>query len=148
MSMSPFIDQFPDVAGREMVVLHVQQQGLPVPPGEYGFFEWFCVNPDCDCRRALLQVRSPQFPGRILATINYGWESEVFYTRWMHGDQEAGREITSASLDPLNPNSELADALLDGFRDFLKAHPEANQQFKRHYELFKGPQKKKRGTRR
>ena len=43
-----------------------------------------------DCRRALLQVLSPQFPDRILATINYGWESAAFYTKWMHGDEEAG----------------------------------------------------------
>jgi hypothetical protein len=142
--MVPFIDRFPDVASREMFVLQVRQEGLAVPPGEYGFFEWFCNEDGCDCRRALLQVLSPQFPDRILATINYGWESAAFYTKWMHGDEEAGREISGASLDPINPNSELADALLGSFRDFLKAHPEANQQLKRHYEMFKGPQKKRR----
>jgi hypothetical protein len=145
--MSPFIDQFPDVAGREMLVLHVQQPGLPLPPGEYGFFELFCIDPDCDCRRTILQVRSPQFPGRILATINYGWESEAFYNKRMPWDENAGREITSASLDPLNPQSELADALLDGFREYVRRDSFFPQQLKRHYKLFKGPQRKRRRKR-
>lgn len=136
--MTPFIDRFPDVAGLEMLVLHVQQPGLPVPPGEYGFFEWYCEDDGCDCRRVLLQVISPKQPGKVLATINYGWESEAFYTAWMHGDAEARREITSASLDPLNPQSRLADRLLDGFRDFLRASPEFKVQLRRHYDLFKG----------
>lgn len=140
--MIPFQDLFPDVAGREMLVLHIQQRGLPLPPGEYGFFEWFCEDAGCDCRRALLQVISPQHPGRILATINYGWESVAFYTDWMHGDAEAGRDITSASLDPLNPQSELADALLEGFREYLRRDPYYSQQLQRHYELFKSTQEK------
>jgi hypothetical protein len=148
MGMSPFDDQFPEVAGREMFVLHVIEEGLPLPLGEYAFLERYCVDPGCDCRRALFEVFSPQFPGRILATINYGWESEAFYTRWMHGDRESAREIISASLDPINPNSELADPLLDAFRDYVEAHPEANQQLKRHYAMFKAPQKKRRGGRR
>jgi hypothetical protein len=140
--MSPFIDRFPEVAGREMLVLHVQRAGLPLPQGEYGFFEWYCEDDKCDCRRVLLQVRSPQFPDRILATINYGWECRAFYTAWMHGDKQAGREITSASLDPLNPNSELADALLDMFRDYVSEEKSYAQMLKRHYDLFKGEQKK------
>ena len=140
MSMSPFIDQFPDVAGKEMLVLHIQEPNLPMPPGEYAFFECFCINPDCDCRRAVLQVRSPQFPGRLLATINYGWESEAFYTRWMHGDKKAGREITSAVLDLLNPQSDLADSLLDGFRDYVSRDSFYPQQLQRHYDMFKSTQ--------
>ena len=138
--MTPFDQHFPDCAGAERLVLHIQEKGLPLPPGEYGFFEWFCEDPDCDCRRALLQVISPQRPGEILATINYGWESEAFYTKWMHGDAKAGREITSASLDPLNPNSELADALLAGFRDYIRSDSFYPQQLRRHYEMFKSTQ--------
>ena len=130
-----------------MFILHVQQPDLPLPHGEYAFFEWYCNEDGCDCRRALLQVLSPQFPGRVLATINYGWETAEFYNDKMPWQEDAGREITSGSLDPLNPNSELAAALLEGFRDFVKMHPEANQQFKRHYELFKKTQKKNRRKR-
>jgi hypothetical protein len=120
-----------------MLVLRVLDPGLPLPPGEYGFFEWYCEDPGCDCRRVLLQVCSPQQPGRILAIINYGWESAAFYIEWMHGDNEAGREITSASLDPLNPQSELADALLDRFREQVCRDANYPGQLRRHYDLFK-----------
>ena len=138
--MSPFHDRCPEVAGSEMLVLHIKDNGLPLPPGEYAFFEWYCTDAGCDCRRALLQVLSPQHPGRALATLNYGWESAAFYTEWMHGDETAGQEITSASLDPLHPRSELADALLDGFRDYVRLDSYYPQQLQRHYELFKSTQ--------
>ena len=138
--MFPFDQCLPDCAGAERLVLRIQQGRLPLPPGEYHFFEWYCEQTKCDCRRALLQVISPQWPGKILATINYGWESQAFYTQWMHGDANAGREITSASLDPLNPNSELADALLAAFRDYLRNDSFYPQQLRRHYEMFKSTQ--------
>ncbi len=120
-----------------MLVLRIEEQGLPLPPGEYAFYEWYCSNADCDCRRVLLQVISPQLQRGVLATINYGWESAAFYTRWMHGDKQAGREITSASLDPLHPQSELADALLKGFRDYVRLDSFYPQQLQSHYEIFK-----------
>ncbi len=135
--MIPFHDRCPEAADGEMLVLHIKEPGLSLPPGEYGFFEWYCDDPGCDCRRTVLRVISPQHPGRILATLNYGWESTAFYTQWMHGDQEAGLEITSACLDPINPQSELADALLDGFRDYVRRDACYPQQLQRHYELFK-----------
>lgn len=135
--MTPFQDRCPEVADSEMLVLHIKEPGLSLPPGEYGFFEWYCDDPGCDCRRAVLHVISPQHPGRILATLNCGWESEAFYTEWMHGDTEAGQEITSACLDPINPQSELADALLDGFGDYVRRDAYYPQQLQRHYERFK-----------
>lgn len=60
-----------------------------------------------------------------------------FYTRWMHGDEEAGREIIEASLDPLNPQTELADALLDLFRDLLMTDPAYVARLARPYDMFK-----------
>ena len=53
-----------------------------------------------------------------LATINFGWDSLEFYTQWMHGDVEAGRQIVDATLDPVNPQSELAEDILESFRAF------------------------------
>lgn len=138
--MSRFDSRFSECAASERLVLRIQERELPLPPGEYAFFEWYCEDANCDCRRALLQVISPQRPGEILATINFGWESEAFYTRWMRGDAEAGREITNAGLDPLNPNSELAGALLEGFRDYVRRDPFYPQQLRRHYEMFKSAQ--------
>ena len=140
MPMTPFHDRCPEVTDGEMLVLHIKEPGLSLPPGEYGFFEWYCDDPSCDCLRTVLRVISPQQPGRVLATINYGWESPAFYTQWMHGDAQAGLEITSACLDPINPQSELADALLDGFREHVRREATYPQQLQRHYELFKSTQ--------
>lgn len=66
-----------------------------------------------------------------------GAASARFYTRWMHGDAEAGREIKSASLDPLNPQSKYAEILLDVFRDVVKNDPAYVARLARHYLMFK-----------
>jgi hypothetical protein len=146
--MFPFIKRFPETARREMLILRILDEGLPLPPGQYTFYELYCTEDDCDCRRVMLQVLSPRLPGRVLATINYGWESVAFYTRWMRGDAEAGSDCAGARLEPLNPQSELADALLAGFQDFVKTRPEFIAQLQRHYELFKGPPPGRRSKRR
>ena len=113
--MIAFHLRFPALAARETRSLRVVTAGSPLPPGEYGFIEHYCDDLACDCRRVLIRVTSAQAPHAVLATINYGWESTDFYTRWMHGDKEAGREITAASLDPLHPQSRYADHFLDLF---------------------------------
>ena len=138
--MTPFYTRFPELAGRETRCIHVVNPGGALPVGEYGFMELYCEEPDCDCRRVLLQVTTPQAPKTVLATINYGWESAEFYARWMHGDAQAGREITDACLDPLNPQSKYADHLLDVFRKQLLTDPAYITRFARHYEMFKATQ--------
>jgi hypothetical protein len=117
--MTPFHLKFAELAAREMLVLNVVEDRLDVPLGQYGFVEFFCEEKGCDCRRVLLQVQSPQLPGRVGATINYGWETHEFYTAWMGGNAEAGQQITSASLDPIDPQSRFAPALLEAFHNFL-----------------------------
>ncbi|MCW5551890.1 MAG: DUF1186 domain-containing protein [Verrucomicrobiae bacterium] len=128
---------FPELAARETRCLHVLTPDGPLPPGEYGFLEHYCEQPDCDCRRVLLRVTSAKSPHTVLATINCGWESAGFYTRWMHGDEQAGREITAASLDPLHPQSKYADYLLDFVQKELITDPAYVARLARHYDLFK-----------
>jgi hypothetical protein len=139
--MTPFYSRFPELGPRETRSVHVMASGGPLPVGEYSFFELYCEDPGCDCRRVLLQVLTPQAPETPLATINYGWESAAFYTRWMHGDAQAGREITEACLDPLNAQSEYADHLLDMFREMMMTDPDYVARLGRHYEMFKATQR-------
>ena len=139
--MIPFHSRFPDVAARETRCIHVLAPGGPLPVGEYGYLEHYCEKPDCDCRRVLLQVTSAKAPHTVLAIINYGWESADFYTDWMHGDEQAGREITAASLDPLHPQSEYADHLLDYFQQHMITNPEYVARLARHYAMFKVDQR-------
>jgi hypothetical protein len=139
--MTPFHSRFLDLAARETRSLHVFSGGGELPPGEYALLEWYCDDPECDCRRVLVQVVPAGRPNKVLAVINYGWESAAFYTEWMHGDEEAGSEITHASLDPLHPQSRYADYLLELFRDVVDTDPDYVARLARHYELFKSTQR-------
>ena len=140
--MTPFYTRFPELAARETRCIHVINDGDWLPVGGYGFIELYCEDPDCDCRRVILQVTTEEPPFTVLATINYGWENVEFYTRWMHGDQRAGREIKEACLDPINIQSQYADDLLDFFRTRLMTDTAYVARLARHYEMFKGTQRK------
>jgi hypothetical protein len=135
--MSPFWARFKEVAAREtrVCILPYPQGGLPA--GGYAFTELYCDDPDCDCRRVLLQVRTEVEPNVVLATINYGWETEEFYTRWMHGDREGARDIRQAWLDPLNPQSDLAPALLRLFQEIALSDQAYVVRLGMHYAMFK-----------
>jgi hypothetical protein len=139
--MTPFHSRFLDIAARETRSFHVLAPGLGLPTGEYALMEWFCEDPSCECRRVLVQVVPAGHPERALATINFGWELVEFYTRWMHGDEQAGQEIAGGSLDPLHPQSEHAEKLLDIFRDIVASDPEYVARLARHYDLFKSTQR-------
>jgi hypothetical protein len=144
--MIAFVSRFPELAARETRTLRVLSPGGPLPPGEYGYLEHFCEQPECDCRRVLLRVTSAQPPHTVLATINYGGESADFYTRWMHGDVQAGSEITAASLDPLHPQSKYADHLLDFFQKEMITDPAYVARLARHCEMFKQDQRNRPAT--
>ncbi len=140
--MTPFHITCPEPGLRETRSLHILAPGSPLPVGEYAFLEFYCEDLACDCRRVQLQVTSRLEPSRPMATINFGWESAAFYTDWMHGDEEAGREIAAASLDPLHPDSEFADHFLDYFQDQMMTDRAYVARLARHYEMFKHALKK------
>ena len=89
MSMAPFHTRFRDLAAHE--TRSVTVRGTPgLPDGEYGFIEFYCDDPGCDCRRVVINVMCSTTGPRIWASINYGWESLYFYERWM-GDKTCAR---------------------------------------------------------
>lgn len=61
MYMVSFHQFFPEVARTETRSVTVKD--LPsLPDGDYGFFESYCDDPSCDCRRVLINVyRSDDF---------------------------------------------------------------------------------------
>lgn len=107
-----------------------------LPADEYGFMEFYCDDLECDCRRAFIQVLARSRPGKVLASINVGWESLEFYRQRMPHMPEAAQEIVSGSLDPINEQSELAPALLEVFRNTV-ATADYRARLKSHYELFR-----------
>ena len=139
--MAPFFSRFPELAARETRCITLLEPHAGLPAGEYGFLELYCNEPTCDCRRVLVQVRRADLPDQVLATINYGWESQDFYARWLHGDREGAREIASASLDPLNAQSKASPVLLELFRHIILEDRAYIDRLRRHYRMFKRAQR-------
>jgi len=137
MAMTPFYTRFHDLAFAETRTAVVPSHPT-LPRGPWGFLEFYCDEPDCDCRRVLFQVVLDENDDtRVWASINYGWETHSFYRRWSR-DPLTARQITGASLDPLNPQSEHSHALLELFQVVLLRDAEYIERIKRHYRMFKG----------
>jgi hypothetical protein len=139
--MVPFYTRFRELALNEMRSATVRGRS-DLPDGEYGFLELYCDDPDCDCRRVIINVVTPTGP-ETLATINYGWENIEFYTQWMHGDKILARGMQGATLDILNPQSRHADALLNLFEWVLEDQAYV-ERLKKHYALFKSSLRQQR----
>lgn len=77
MPMTPFVERFRELGARETRSVTVPDKEA-LPSGEYGFFELYCNEPNCDCRRVVILVLRPQTGWKPWAVINYGWESEEF----------------------------------------------------------------------
>ena len=134
MPMVPFHTRLNDLAFAETrTVLVPDRPGLPA--GTYAFLELYCDEPDCDCRRVIIRVVSHGTVPKVWATINYGWESTEYYRTWIPSAEDA-RQFTGAWLDPLNPQTEHAPALLELFRWVLTDESYVAR-LKRHYDLFK-----------
>jgi hypothetical protein len=109
-------------------------KGMKLPAGSYGFIEFFCDDPTCDCRRVIFQVWREDTPGKIWATITYGWDTPEYYAQWSHcGKGADADEMASATLEQISPQSELSFALLDLFKAVLLPNAEYVARLKRHY---------------
>ena len=143
MPMALFMQRFPEVGARETRSVTVTQRP-DLPDGEYGFLEFYCDEPGCDCRRVMIDVLRPESGwSKIWATIGYGWESLDFYRQWggAHSDPV---EMKGPYLDVLNPQSEYSPALLNLFR-FVLQSPDYVERLKRHYQMFRDSVEKGRG---
>jgi hypothetical protein len=135
--MVPFYTKFPNLAETEMRVFTTF--GDPhLPDGRYGFMESFCDDPNCDCHRVLISVISDNNPGKIYATINYGWKDKKFYSNFLGDDNPfvSDNELNGPYLDDLNPQSEYASTFLGIFANLLKDQRYVDR-LERHYNLFK-----------
>lgn len=119
--MCPFHELFPDQAWKECRVITVLQPG-DLPVGEYAWIESYCLDPSCDCRRVMLSVL-PRFGKELLAYISFGFDRMA---------KDAG-----PYLDPLNPQSEYAPALLELARTVLLTDPAYVARLESHYRQVK-----------
>src|SRR5262245_2885904 len=134
--MAPFYTLFHELAHHETrfwVVTHHES----LPDGEYGLVEFFCNEPECDCRRVILQVETAEPDHRVWASINYGWERPSYYARWAGVPVSAARQHARATLDTLNPQSPHAFTFLWMFREMIVQDRPYALRLRRHYRLFK-----------
>jgi len=136
MPMAPFVTRFRELGTQETRTLTVQDHPV-LPRGAYGFFEFYCNEPGCDCRRVVICVMRPETGWeKMWATIGYGWESEEFYQKKVGGSFDAG-ELKGPFLEPLSQQTEYSAALLELFQSTVLPSPDYVDRLKRHYRMFR-----------
>ena len=122
MHLIPFYELFPEVAEKETRVLTTFERS-ELPADTYGLLEFYCPDPECDCRRVMLNVVSEKHLERgFLASVSYGFDPD---------DEMAG-----PFLDPLNPQTEYAETLLE-YVEFVLADADYVARLERHYAMVK-----------
>lgn len=114
-------------------------EGGEIPGGKYFFFEFYCDDEACDCRRVIIKVIQETPRPEIIASINYAWEEPEFYANWM-GSEDDGPEMDGAILEPLLPQSRHSRFFLRFFSQVMLRDPAYVERLKRHYAMFKAAQ--------
>lgn len=117
-------DLFGEEAMRE--IRAVKLRGLGRLPGDYyTFFEYYCVDPSCDCRRVAVRVFA-QRSREPVAMISHAFEPP-----------DADAPVPEQTfLDPGFPQAEYADELMAAFEGFLQER-EYRAQLEYHYQRVK-----------
>jgi hypothetical protein len=139
--MRAFHSLLPELAQREVRCVHLgpapgATPETALPADEYAYLEFYCEDLSCDCRRVFLQVIAKGQPGKVFASIGYGWEKESFYRKRMPWAPEDAIGTVRGELDPLNEQSEFAQEFLDLFRRVVLDEP-YRLRLRRHYQLFR-----------
>jgi hypothetical protein len=119
----PFHRVEPDLAAKEIRTARLFEPREGIPTGTYGLVESYCPDPDCDCRRVMINVIEEQHPQRYLASIGYGFDREA---------EDAG-----PYLDTLNAQCPYAEALLRLVQDVGLGDASYLARLERHYALVK-----------
>lgn len=138
MPFTLFCDRFRELAERETrTITQFDGSGSGHPASQYAFVEMFCDEPGCDCRRVLLRVTDTS-DGHCEAMINYGWEDESFYARWLREDvPEIVAELKGPALHVGPVQGRHADAILEDAQKFLFSDAAYVARIKRHYAMFR-----------
>ncbi len=119
----PFYSVFPDIATNETRVITVLRTQGNVPTGSYGLIEFYCPDPDCDCRRVMLNIVEEKHPTRFLASIGYAFDPDD--------------EMPGPYLDPMNPQSRYAEKLMEMVSDLVLTDAAYLERLERHYAMIK-----------
>jgi len=119
----PFLQVEPDLAEKETRTATLFEPREGIPAGTYGLIESYCADPDCDCRRVMINVVEKEHPTRYLAAIGYGFDRNA--------------EYAGPYLDPLNEQCPYAGALLRLVQEVALSDPSYVARLERHYEQVK-----------
>ena len=136
MGMVLFYSKFPELAVKETITVKIQDNAYNLPNKEYAFFESYCDETNCDCRRVLINVLEKSIENEIKAVISYGWENVEYYEKRI-GHYESAVEATIPFLDPLFKQTEVAESLLLLFKNIILYDKKIINILKKHYEIFK-----------
>jgi hypothetical protein len=119
----PFDHLFPELATREVLLI---EDASTRPSTIFVFREFYCTDPRCDCRRVVLHATVDSRP-RVIASIGYGFEPPL----------PPFEDEPQALLDPINPQSEMSDTVLDLFTTFVEREPAIRERLISHYVRWK-----------
>ena len=133
--LEPFDQLYPAVARAEMRVCEsFGLAGLGLSTVHF-LREFYCPEPDCDCRRVLVQFLPSDGPSRVAASINFGWEKAKYYRKWS-SDPELWREMAGATLEPFAEQGPNGQLFLKIFKKVIEDRTIVAS-FRRHYALVK-----------
>jgi hypothetical protein len=116
---------FPDEAANECrTVIPVGRTDLP--RRTFVFTEAYCADPQCDCRRVMLDVIDAETHSHV-ATINYGFEPP----------KPPFEDEGQIFLDPLNPQTAMSSAFLELTAELMAGDRGYHDRLVRHYMMWK-----------
>ena len=130
-----------EIIGKAHQVRTVSIKRSPhLPDGEYSFIDMYCTDPECDCRKTMIQVMHNK---KLVSIINFGWESATFYERWMGSGEKDNSmpKMHGASIDITSPDLVSREGILGLFNALLNDIWIAK--FKHHYNEVKTTMSKK-----
>lgn len=135
MFFANFRDHHQDIADKETKSFEVLEHHA-IPNGKYALLEAFCNKKGCDCRRVYLSVLSLE-TGSTEAVINFGWEQERFYARWLDTkNKNTIKLMKGPSLNPGSPTTNISHDLLEVVSEILQDKGYV-QRIIKHYSIFR-----------
>ena len=138
MIFQPFDELFPEIARQETRTIAIPEgNSFKLPADEYGFFEAYCNDPKCDCRRVFFNVFS-RHRKKLEAVIFYGWEDVSFYRKWIGiPDFDAATNLAGPGLNDSSLQSSIAPSLLTACSTLLLKDENYVKRIINHYTMFK-----------
>ncbi|MBO9573981.1 MAG: hypothetical protein J7497_17470 [Chitinophagaceae bacterium] len=132
-----FYELFPEIAEKETRTIIVRGLDTGVPPGIYPVYEYYCTDPDCDCRQVYLHIRNDTTQ-QVEAIISFGWEPIAFYQKWNYGvlDDQL-RDFKGPALGFRMPQGRFAQPWLNYVKHWLKSDKPYVKRLENHYRMVK-----------